>query len=370
MKVALVHDHLNQIGGAERVLLAFSELFPQAPIYTLLFDETRTRGLFSGKEVRESFIPRLPFARGRLFRAYLPLMPAATEQYDLSAFDVVLSDSSGFAKGVITSPHTLHICYCHTPTRYLWSDHALTIDPLERFALVHSLSQVTRSRLRLWDRMAAERPDMYIANSRTVQQRITKYYRRDSVVIYPPVEVTPMQVSNGVDDYFLCVGRARPYKRVDLAVRAFNRLGIRLKIAGTGEELKKLKKISKNNIEFLGEVSDGERNKLLSKAQALIHPQEEDAGITAIEAMAAGRPVIAFAKGGASETVINEKTGLLFNEQSWESLLSAVVRFRRRKFDSQAIRAHALTFDREVFKKKILTLVNESYEQFRERMSK
>lgn len=365
MKVALIHDHLNQVGGAERVLAALSELFPQAPIYTLLYDERKTHGFFRGKDIRESFIARLPLARTRLFRAYLPLMPAATEQYDLREYDLVISDSSGFAKGVITHPQTLHICYCHTPTRYLWGDHALAIDPLERRGFFGRISQLARSALRVWDRVASDRVDAYIANSETVRQRILKYYRRESAVIYPPVDVESIKPSSGVGDYFVFVGRARPYKRLDLAISAFNRLAIPLKVIGEGEEVRRLKPMTKANIEFLGPLRDQERNRVIASAQALIHPQEEDFGLTAVEAMAAGRPVIAYGRGGAHETVIPGETGLFFSEQSWESLLAAVVKFRRMRFDVQRIRQHALTFDRQVFKKKIMRFIEERFTEFK-----
>lgn len=366
MKIALVHDHLNQLGGAETVLKAFTEIFPDAPVYTLIYDEARTNRLFRGTTIRESFIAHLPLARKK-FRWFLPLMISATESYDLSGFDVVLSDSSGLAKGVITSPNTLHIDYCHSPTRYLWSDHNLVIDRFETRWLIRRLSQAFKSYLRVWDRLAADRVDNFIANSRFVADRITKYYRRESEVIFPPVDLSPYHVSEKDDGYFLIISRLRPYKRVDIAVQAFNKLGLPLKIIGTGEEEQSLRLKAKKHVEFLGWVSDEEKRHYLEHCRALIHPQEEDFGITPLEAMACGKPVIAFKAGGACETVIDQKTGMLFDEQSWEALADTVIRFRTLRFDPSLIRAHAETFSLETFKQKIRAYVENAWQKWSSR---
>jgi len=352
MKVALVHDHLNQIGGAEKVLEVFSNMFPKAPIYTLIFDPKKIGSFLAGKKINESAISRMPFSH-LFFRWYLPLMPAATESYDLRGYDLVLSDSSGMAKGVLTHPKTIHICYCHTPTRYLWSDASVEIDPLEKFPIVGRVSQLLRSYLRMWDRLSVDRVDYFIANSKFVAERIKKYYKKDSAVIYPPVDLSKCVMSETQEKYFVIVGRMRPYKRFDLAITAFNRLGIPLKVIGSGEELIKLKDQAKPHIEFLGSLNDLKKFEIISKAQALIHPQEEDFGITAIEAMGCGRPVIAYGAGGAKETVIDGQTGVLFDEQSWESLGDAVIRFHSKDFDSQIIRAHAEKFGVERFEREI-----------------
>src|SRR3989344_2038732 len=356
MRVALVHDHLNQIGGAEKVLEVFAGMFPKAPIYTLIFDRNKMRSFLGDREIRQSAIGRLPFSRG-LFRWYLPLMPAATEGYDLRGFDLVLSDSSGMAKGVLTHPGTVHVCYCHTPTRYLWSDATTEIDPLERFPIVGRVSQLLRSFLRMWDQMAVSRVDYFIANSQFVADRIKKYYHREAVVIYPPVDLSKCVVSERQEKYFVIVGRMRPYKRFDLAIDAFNRLGIPLKVIGLGEELDRLRVRAKPNIEFLGALTDQEKFEVISKSQALIHPQEEDFGITAVEAMGCGLPVIAFGAGGAKETVIDGQTGVLFAEQSWESLGDVVIRFRSSDFDSTVIRRHAEKFGVERFQKEITAFI-------------
>jgi glycosyltransferase involved in cell wall biosynthesis len=364
MKLALVHDHLNQLGGAERVLATLADVYPEAPIYTLIYDAKHTNNIFSGKKIIESFISRYPLAR-RKFRWYLPMMVPATESYDLSGFDVVLSDSSGLAKGVLTPPKTVHVCYCHTPTRYLWSEHNDVIDKLERNWLVGRLSQLYRSYLRMWDKLAADRVDYFIANSQFVARRIKKYYHRDSVVINPPVDIGRFSISQDVGDYYLIVSRLRPYKKVDIAVQAFNRLGLPLYIIGYGEEEERLKAMAKPNITFLGNVSDAEVVTYVSRCKAFIHPQEEDFGITVIEAMAAGRPVIAYAAGGAMETVIPGQTGVFFDEQSWEALADTVIHFNAKDYHPETIRKHAEQFDTSHFKERINAFIEKAWQEFK-----
>ncbi len=362
MKVALVHDHLNQLGGAETVLKSFTRIFPDAPIFTLIYDEEKTNHLFRDTRITESFLANLPLAR-RKFRWFLPLMIAATESYDLSAYDVVLSDSSGLAKGVITHPGTLHIDYCHTPTRYLWSDHNLIIDKLESRWLIRRLSQAFKGYLRVWDRIAADRVDIFLANSQHVADRIKKYYRRDSTVIPPPIDIAPYSVSSRHDGFYLIISRLRPYKRVEMAVQAFNKLNLPLVVIGSGEEEKALRRISKPNITFLGWVDDATKIDYLKRCTALIHPQVEDFGITPVEAMACGKPVIAYQAGGAAETVVHGTTGVLFEEQSWEALADAVIRLRTRTFDPLVIRKHAESFSEEVFHQRIKDFVVEAWQK-------
>ncbi len=365
MKVALVHDHLNQFGGAERVLLNMQVVWPESPVYTLVYDKDKLGKWFGNSQIIESFISKLPGGR-RHFKWYLPLMPAAFEFFNLDQYEVVVSSVSGLAKGVIVSPHALHICYCHTPTRYLWSDtHAYT-EEISQPWLVKKILPPFLTNLRVWDFCAAQRVDKFIANSHFVARRIKKYYRREAEVVYPPVDTSGLSISDEIGDYFLIVSRLRPYKRVDLAVKAFNTLGLPLKIIGTGEEEEKLKAMAKDNIEFLGSLSDEERNRYYARAKALIYPQEEDFGITAVEAMAAGRPVIAYKSGGAVESVIEGVTGVLFEEQSWECLADTVVRFRPDQFDPVKIREHALQFDVKVFQQKIKQIVEREWRLFKE----
>ncbi|MDO8509979.1 MAG: glycosyltransferase [bacterium] len=363
MKIALVHDYLAQDGGAERVLRALHEIWPEAPIFVLFHDQKKI-GYFPPENIRESFLKKFPFIKS-CFQWYLPWMPVATEHHDLNSFDVVISSSSGFAKGVITSPHTLHISYCHTPPRFLWADSHDYLSELKQGRLIRFFLPSLLHRLRLWDQMSTERVDKFIANSETVRQRIQKYYRRDSYIIHPPVNVHLYQPPNQVGDYFVAGGRLVPYKRLDLVVKTFNRLGWPLKIFGTGPELSRLKKISKPNIEFLGKVSEAEKIILLSHAKAFIHPQLEDFGITPIESLAAGRPVIAYSRGGATETISHNETGVFFSEQTWESLYTTLLKFNPEIWDSQKLHTESLRYHPDKFKHEILKYVNDSFEEFR-----
>lgn len=364
MKVALVHDFLSQDGGAERVLKAFHELWPEAPIFVLFHDKERYAEL-SEADVRESFIRFLPFGR-KHYKWYLPWMPLATERYNLHDFDVVISSSSAFAKGVLTRPDTLHISYCHTPTRYLWTDTHEYVEDLRYNWLIKAVLPKLIHRLRLWDKMSVDRVDHFIANSQTVRHRIQKYYRRESSVIYPPVDTHLYSVSGDIQDYFVSGGRLVPYKRFDLLVQVFNRLKIPLKIFGAGSELDRLRYVAKSNIEFLGKISDDEKIKLLRHARAFVHPQVEDLGITPIESMAAGRPVIAYGVGGATETVIPGITGVFFKEQTWESLLDIILNFNYAAWDSEKIHNWAHRFGVENFKRRARQFVEHSYEEFRQ----
>jgi len=367
MKVALVHDHLAQDGGAEKVLAVLANMFPEAPIYTLLYDKKYTDRYLPGRQIETSIIQKLP-GGVRHYQWYMPFMPMAVEFFDLRAFDLIISDTSSFAKGVITAPGALHISYCHTPTRYLWSDTHQYINELKYNKWLKKVISLVLNKIRIWDRLAADRVDLFIANSRTVQERIAKYYRRQSLVIYPPVEVDKFKISDlstldKADRYFLIGCRLAPYKRVDLVIETFKKLGsdYRLKIFGDGVDLKRLRALAgdADNIEFLGRVSEEQKVELYSHAQAFLNPQEEDFGITVVESMAAGRPVIAFRRGGAVETVIDGQTGLFFDEATVESLSAAVKRFSELSFDSQRIREHALQFSVDNFKKQINDFIAE-----------
>ncbi len=347
MRVALAHDHLNQIGGAEMVLKEFHQMYPQAPIFTVAANLEAMGDFTDGWDIRTSFIEDLPGAQ-KFFKWYLPLMPTAIEQLDFSQFDLVVSSASSLIKGLITNQHTHHICYCHTPTRYLWSDTVQYTAELPQPKLIKKILPFILTKLRTWDYIAAQRVDTYVANSNFVAKRIAKYYRRESKVIYPPVATSNFTLAEP-EDYFLIISRLRPYKRVDLAIRAFNKLGMPLKVIGAGEQETELRSLAKPNIEFLGQVSETEKAHYLARARAFIHPQEEDFGITAVESMASGRPVIAYKSGGALETVVDDVTGKFFTDQTWESLADAVIRFRFDKFDSAKIKTHAEKFSTERF---------------------
>ena len=367
MKVALVHDYLNQYGGAEKVLEAFCEIFPNAPIYTLIYAPKQIRGAFSDRKIRTSFLQKIPFAKSR-HRIFPLLMPIAIEQFDLSDYDVVLSDSASFAKGVITKPNTLHICYCHTPPRYAWDDSHKYIEEFGLPGIIKKLVPFFMNYIRLWDKEAALRVDKFICNSNFVAKRIKKYYNREAKVIHPPVETKMFEKARlrpsgyGGQASFLMVGRLLPYKRFDIAVKAFNKLGKPLKIVGDGPERKKLENIAKQNIEFLGEFYNEDLKEYYQNCQAFVFPQEEDFGIVALEAMAAGKPVIAYRSGGALESIKEKKTGIFFDEQTPEALTRAVRKFNPRNFNSPKIREHALKFDKEKFKKKIKDFVEKSWE--------
>lgn len=366
MKVALIHDHLAQAGGAEKVLQAIGELFPEAPIYTLLYEPENVDRHFKNRDIKTSIIQRLPGGI-KHYQWYMPFMPMAVEFFDLSGFDVVISDASAFAKGVITSTNTLHICYCHTPTRYLWDYTHQYIHELHYNKYLKKVISLVLNYIRLWDRAAADRVDFFIANSKTIKNRIAKYYRRTSTVIYPPVDINRFQVSNQPGEYFLIGGRLAPYKRIDIVIAAFKELRLPLKIFGDGVDLNRLKELATgcSTIEFLGRVSEEEKAELYKNCKAFINPQEEDFGITVVEAMACGRPVLAYNKGGATETVIENVTGLFFNEQTQESLVACIQKFSVNNFNSQVIREHAEQFSIEKFKSQMSDIITSEYERFR-----
>jgi glycosyltransferase involved in cell wall biosynthesis len=359
MNVALVHDHLNQIGGAERVVLEMHKMWPKAPLYTLVNDQKKVKDFFNGLEINTSFIQKLPFSLSHL-RWYLSMMPTAVESYNLSDYDVILSSASAFGKGAIAPPHSIHVCYCHTPTRYLWSDAQTYASEVGGGGLIGKVLPFVLHRLRMWDFLAAQRVDHFIANSQFVADRIKRYYNRDSVVMYPPVDTLGYPNIPKMN-YFVLVSRLRPYKKVDIAIKAFNRLNMPLVVVGDGEERKHLESIAESNIYFTGNADEPTKKKLLAGAIGFIHPQEEDAGIAAIEAMAAGTPVIAYDAGGARETIITGTTGVLFEEQTWQSLADSVIRMKRDSYDHEFIRNHSQQYSKERFKNDLKTFVEMKY---------
>lgn len=364
MKIALVHDYLTQYGGGERVLEAFTQIWPKAPIYTLIYDEKRTGGAFAGKDIKTSFLQKMPLAK-RNHRLFSSLMPLAIEQFDFSEYDVVLSDSASYAKGIITRPSTLHICYCHTPIRYAWDDSHRYIDNFGYGWPMKILIPFFINYVRLWDEAAASRPDFYLANSNYVGQRIKKYYKQESTVINPPIKTKHFYSVHGQGDYFLAVGRFLPYKRFDLIIEAFNKLGLPLKIVGGGPQEKELKKNAQRNIEFVGQVSDNQLKEYYANCRAFIFPQEEDFGIVACESLSSGRPVIAYRAGGAVEIISEGKTGVFFDRQEVDHLVAAVHRFENIAFDKDYIRQQVLKMDEGVFKQKIKDFVLEKYKEFK-----
>lgn len=366
MEVALVHDWLTNLAGAERVLIAMHQTFPDAPLYSSVFVPELFPQL-AGADVRTSFLQRVPMAR-RKHQAFPYLRTIAFEGFDLSGFDVVVSSSHAEAKGVLTPPETLHICYCYTPVRYWWggyNDYLANprfgpLNPLVKIAMPFMAGY-----MRLWDRCAADRVDIFVATCGNVAGRIRKYYRRQARILHPPVDTELLKPSGYIEDYFLVAGRQIPYKRTDIAVRAFNKLGLPLKVAGNGSELNYLRSIARSNVEFLGRVSDEELAGLYSRCLAFVFPQDEDFGITPLEAMAAGRPVIAFRGGGALETVVEGRTGAFFDNQDEASLAEAVKAFRPEDYDIAALRKHAERFSTPSFREKFKRLVEEEYLLFR-----
>lgn len=358
MKTALVHDDLVQSGGAERVAAVFHALYPDAPLFTAIYDPRTTLPAFADADIRTSFLQRSPIASRRLHKLALPYFPAAFEEFNFTGYDLVLSSSSRFAKGVITGPETCHICYCHTPARFVWRPH----DYLKQSRSARLLAPLMRgmmSKLRAWDLESAQRVDYFVANSYNVARRIRKYYRRDATVIYPPVETsryTPVSPAD-VGQHFLVVSRLIGYKRVDLVIDACNRLGASLHIVGDGPELGALRKKAGPTVRFLGRLSDKEVADEYARCRALVFAGEEDFGLTPLEAMASGRPVVAYGAGGALESVVEGKTGLFFAEQTADSLAHALAAVRQMTFDTDALRAHAMGFDIAVFQRRIREFV-------------
>ena len=364
MKLAIVHDYLNQYGGAERVIEAMHELYPDVPIYTSIYTPDTMPASFKEMDIRTSFMQKLPFLE-KYFKYYLLLYPRAIESLNLSGYDVVLSSSSAFAKGVRTEKGALHICYCYTPTRFVW-DYENYVKKEKLLKLVSKILSLAIKRLKKWDLKTISRVDCFIAISNNIKDKIKKFYNRDSDVIYPPVETSMFDIEKSVDDYFLIVARLNSYKNLDLAVKAFNLVDLKLKIVGVGPFRKTLEQLAKSsNIEFLGKATDEELIKLYGRCRALIFPGEEDFGITPLEAQASGRPVIAYAKGGSIETVIDGKTGIFFKENNHKSLLRAIEQFVEIEdsFDKKIIRDNALRFSAEIFKEKIKTFIDKKYSE-------
>lgn len=364
MKVAIAHDYLNQYGGAERVLEVILEMYPKATVYTLLYDAKKTGYAFRNQRIKISFMQRIPGALNH-HRYFFPLMPIAVESFDLRKFDLIISSSASYAKGVLAPPKSVHVNYCLTPLRYGWDDSHKYLAEFPFPWFFKKLAPLSLNYIRLWDLEASKRPDYMVAISKFVARRIKKYYGFDAPVVYPPVDLQSFVVSRQVDDYFLMVGRFTPYKRFDLAISVFNRLGLKLKIIGDGLDKKNLKKVARSNIEFLGKLNDAGLARYLRRCRALVFPQIEDFGIVPLEAMASGRPVLAYADGGALETVKEGVSGTFFYEQTIDSLEDGVKRIAKMEFDAEIIRRETMKFDKSEFKNQfsavIETIMNKKY---------
>jgi len=356
MRVAFVHDYLTQFGGAERVLLAMLALYPDAPVYTSLYDESVFAGAFDGVDVKTTWLQRVPLAR-RSFRALLPLYPSAFAALDMSPFDLVISSTSSFAKGVRVRPGALHVSYVHTPTRFLWrlNEYAFDVAPWwSRPMLAAALPG-----LRRWDYAAAQRPNHIVANSRNVAERIMTCYGRTSDVLHCPADIeafAPVAAAE-IEDYYVVAARLLPYKRVRLAVEACNALRAPLVVLGSGPDEARLRAMAGPTVRFAGRVSDVARRQVFARARAIIVPGEEDFGLVPVEAAAAGRPTVAFGAGGAMETVVDGVTGKFFHEPTAESLARALTSLDPLGYDVAALSAHAAKFSAERFRAGFRTLL-------------
>lgn len=351
MRFAIVHDYLNQMGGAERVLMVLHDLFPDAPIFTSIYEPSLVDPAFRTMDIRTSFMQHLPLVH-RHHQPFLPVFPFAFESLDLSRYDVVLSMSSAWSKAVVTRPDAIHLNYCLTPMRFAWAfDDYVRDEPVSRWQ--RAVLAPILSWLRHWDVKTSNRVDEFSAISTVVQQRVNRYYSRSASIIYPPVDTTPfapLRATSRDGGYFVVASRLIPYKRIDLAIAACNQLRAPLKILGEGRDRARLEALAGPTIEFLGWVNEAEKRSVIADATAFIFPAEEDFGIAPVEAMAAGRPVVAFGSGGALDTVVPGKTGAFFHEATPEALASVLSEVQRQSWDCDAIASHAARFDTETFK--------------------
>ena len=354
MKVAIVHYWLVGMRGGEKVLECLCELYPDADIFTLVVDRDKLSPILLKHKITTSFLQKI--GGRRFYQKMLPLMPQALEAFDLSGYDLILSSEAGPAKGIIPPPDSMHICYCHSPMRYIWDlypQYYRKSGWLARLAM-----RLTSSWLRAWDVTTSARVDHFIANSAFVAKRIEKFYRRDAAVIHPPVDISRFEPSDAPEDYYLCAGQITPYKRIDVAIEACTRLNKRLVIIGSGAT-KEMKRQAGPTITFLDKVDDETMARHFRNCRALLFPGVEDFGIVPLEVMASGRPVLAYRRGGAIETVVDGRTGLFFDEQTADSLMDNIARFEARldDFDSVAIRLHAQAWNRDIFKNRLQAFI-------------
>lgn len=357
-RTALVHEYLTRLGGAERVLKDLSDIYSEADIYTLLYNDKKVSNSFSRNKIKTSFVNSFPNWIKKKVKFLAPIFPSAIESFDLSKYELVISSSNSFAKGVITKPNAIHISYCHAPATFLWNAFYSYRKQQRKGALGNFLILMITHYLRQWDRQAADRVDYYIANSKLTQSRIKKYYRKDSVVIYPPVDVERLKPTKEHKDYFLIVSQLTQYKNIDLAIEAFNKLGLKLVIIGDGPERKRLEKLAGPNVELKGFLDDETTVKYYQNCRAFIFAGIDDFGIAPVEAMAAGKPVLALRDGGALETVVEGKTGEFFDAPIIELLADGVRRITENIYDTDYIGKHAQQFSSKRFVKEIQTYID------------
>lgn len=357
LKIAIVHEMLIKLGGAERVLKVLSDMFPESQIYTLFYDEKKCGTTFPKAKIKTSFLQKY-LKLGIPYQFLIRKMPLAIESFDFSEYDLVISSSSAFAHGIITNLETKHICYCHSPMRYAW-DYTNEYKQEKGGKFKQFLISWILHKIRIWDQIAANRADLYIANSTNSQKRIQKYYHLPSQVIYPPIDIERFQVTLNHQNYYLIISALTGFKRIDLAIEAFNQNQEKLIIIGDGQERKKLEKMANSNIQFLGRLPDSEVTEYLQNCKALIFPGEEDFGITPVEAMACGKPVLGYGKGGLLETVIPEKTGEFFTKLTVDSFLEGFKKLNQNypNYNPNEIRQQAENFSQEKFKSVILNLI-------------
>jgi len=358
LKVAIMHDYLVQRGGAERVVEVMHEMYPDAPIYTSVYNRDTTWPSFREMDVRPSFIQRITTSN-RVSRALLPLYPVAFARFDLRGYDVALSSTTAFAKGVRPPPGIPHVCFCHAVTRFLWDADAYFAQQNTGLPVRLGVGALGTA-LRSWDYATARRVTQFVANSANTARRIERYYRREAVVCHSPIDASRFAISPHVEDYYFIVSRLNAYKRIDLAVQACTRLGLPLLVAGEGPDRARLEALAGPTVCFLGRVSDDELRRHYATCRAFILPGEEDFGLTPLEAMASGRPVIAYAAGGALETVAEGVTGTFFHAQTADALTDTLRTFDADRYDPARLREHAVGFDKEAFKRKLSDVVDQT----------
>jgi len=361
LKVAIVHDFLVQYGGAERVLEVLCEMYPEAPIYTLLYDKEKMRGKFQNREICTSFLQKFPFFLRKRYKYLLPLMPTAPEVWDLRDFDLVISSSGAWSKGIVTRLNTIHISYLHSPMRFVWDANSEYLRGQKKCFIVNFFSRMLLNYIRVWDKVAADRPDYIIANSKYTQERIRKYYGRESTVIYPPVLSLPAPLPRGEgDNYFLVVSRLSPYKNIDKIVEAFNKLELPLVVIGEGSQKKYLRKIAGKNVKILGWQPDEKIAEYYRNARGFVFASVDDFGITLVEAMSHGLPAAAIRKGGAMEVMAEGKTGEFFEEATPEVIADGVRRLveNQKGYDKDFIKSQAAKFSKEDFISEFKEFIN------------
>ena len=357
LKVALVHDFLTDFGGAERVLHVLAEMFPEAPIYTLLYDQKKAPKWLEGREVHTSFLQKWPAFLRKRKKWLLPVLPVAPETFNLRDFDLVISSSGAWSKGIVTRLNTMHIAYLHSPMRFVWDANNEYLREQKKNSFINFFAGFIKNKIRIWDYVATERPDYLIANSQYTKERIKKYYGQESAVIYPPVSMvqTAEVITTKQKNYFLVVSRLSPYKKIDVIIEAFNKLELPLVIVGTGTHEKYLKSIANKNIKFLGFQSDEKLGEIYALARCFVFASTDDFGIAPVEAMLAGVPVLAVRKGGVREVIVEGETGEFFDTATTEVISDGVRRFleNEKNYDREVIKKRAAEFSEERFKKEI-----------------